>query len=217
MNFRRQSLNVFCVGYFLALSLKQCKYGNAFSFPGNVKTSNSAACRQVDRSTKLQALYTNNEIPIDLTHSHVMSEEEVKPLIKLKKGEKKEKWLNSYAFFYVIASILTLPPWWLAMTITDAVCNKFPDLDPNRSFYDKTGKIWAKAFLTITNSMPTYSGDISRLDDSKEQTPCLFVANHASWLDIPVLCTILSPVFKFIAKGELMKVICIGKQLEGVS
>ena len=34
---------------------------------------------------------------------------------------------------------------------------------------------------------------------------------------IPVLCTVLDPVFKFIAKGELLKVPCIGQQLEGVS
>ena len=34
--------------------------------------------------------------------------------------------------------------------------------------------------------------------------------------DIPVLCTVLDPVFKFIAKGELSKVPCIGTQLSGV-
>jgi 1-acyl-sn-glycerol-3-phosphate acyltransferase len=34
-------------------------------------------------------------------------------------------------------------------------------------------------------------------------------------VDIPVLCTVLDPVFKFIAKGELAKVPCIGTQLSG--
>lgn len=34
-------------------------------------------------------------------------------------------------------------------------------------------------------------------------------------VDIPVLCTVLNPVFKFIAKGELAKVPCIGTQLSG--
>lgn len=43
----------------------------------------------------------------------------------------------------------------------------------------------------------------------------MYVANHASWLDIPVICTVLNPVFKFIAKGELVKVPCIGHQLTG--
>ncbi len=215
MIFRRQCLNLLCITCSLALILDQCSVGNAFTFPTNVKPTKVA--NNQETSTTLQAVYTNNQIPVDLTKSYVLSEEDVKPIIKLKKGEKKEKWLNSYAFLYMFASILTLPPWWLAMTITDAVCNKFPDLDPHRSFYDKTGKIWAKAFLAITNSTPTFSGDVSRLDESQELKPCLFVANHASWLDIPVLCTVLAPVFKFIAKGELMNVVCIGKQLRGVS
>ena len=56
--------------------------------------------------------------------------------------------------------------------------------------------------------------DVDRLREG--QGPCLYVANHASWLDIPVLCTVLDPVFKFIAKGELGQVPCIGQQLNGV-
>ena len=158
-----------------------------------------------------------DDVPIDLTKSFVLTKEEINPLIKLNKDGGKEKWINAYGAFYVIASIITLPLWWTAMTITNAVCNAFPDLDPHRSFYDTTGKIWAKAFLTLTNSFPTFSGDIERLNDNSGQKACLYVANHASWLDIPVLCTILSPLFKFIAKGELLKVPCIGKQLSGVS
>ena len=83
--------------------------------------------------------------------------------------------------------------------------------------YDATGKVWAKGFLALTNSSPSFSGDLERLEELKEPQACLYVANHASWLDIPVICTVLSPVFKFIAKGELLKVPCIGKQLKGVS
>ncbi|GMH77021.1 hypothetical protein TL16_g07264, partial [Triparma laevis f. inornata] len=43
----------------------------------------------------------------------------------------------------------------------------------------------------------------------------LIVANHASWLDIPVLCTAVDGPFKFIAKGELTQVPLIGQQLTG--
>ena len=91
------------------------------------------------------------------------------------------------------------------------------DNDDNRSLYDKTGKIWSKTWLTMTNSYPTITGNLERLKAGDEGGACLFVANHASWLDIPVLCTVLDPVFKFIAKGELAKVPCIGTQLSGVS
>ena len=67
----------------------------------------------------------------------------------------------------------------------------------------------------MTNSYPTVSGNLERVRKGNELGPCLYVANHASWLDIPVLCTVLDPVFKFIAKGELSKVPCIGTQLSG--
>jgi 1-acyl-sn-glycerol-3-phosphate acyltransferase len=130
------------------------------------------------------------------------------------------------------------------MFLTDCVYQLFPDVDPHRVVYDQTGKLWSKAWLSLTNSYPSISGyDVGTLlqleandhDDTKnkkeeeqkkeknvvgtEEKPraCLFVANHASWLDIPVLCTVLDPVFKFIAKGELSNVPCIGQQLKGVS
>lgn len=35
-----------------------------------------------------------------------------------------------------------------------------------------------------------------------DERGALIVANHASWLDIPVLCTAVDGPFKFIAKGE---------------
>lgn len=97
-----------------------------------------------------------------------------------------------------------------------AIVAKKGDNDVNKAEYDNTGKIWAKAWLTATNSYPTISGNLERLQAGNDAGACLFVANHASWLDIPVLCTVLDPVFKFIAKGELSKVPCIGQQLAGV-
>jgi 1-acyl-sn-glycerol-3-phosphate acyltransferase len=87
--------------------------------------------------------------------------------------------------------------------------------DPHRSAYDATGKLWAKSWLTLVNSMPSYSGEVEQIREGSSG-PCLYVANHASWLDIPILCTVLDPVFKFIAKGELRGVPCIGQQLVGV-
>lgn len=214
--------------------LKQCWYTyciflicfqhsvDAFVFlPANVNRSGLSTTHTTISKLggmKLHSTTANNDdFPIDLQKSYVLTEEEISPIVKLNKESGKEKWVNAYGFVYIIASAITLPLWWTAMTVTDAVCNAFPDLDPHRSVYDATGKVWAKSFLTIANSFPSFSGDTERLKDSKEPQACLYVANHASWLDIPVLCTVLSPVFKFIAKGELLKVPCIGKQLIGVS
>jgi 1-acyl-sn-glycerol-3-phosphate acyltransferase len=148
----------------------------------------------------------------------VLTDEEVSPIFRLKKGEEgevqKEKVLNLFGIYTIFVSILTSVPWAMAMVVVDAICSKFPDLDPNRNFFDGTGKVWAKSWLTLTNSFPTVSGDLSWLEADNGKT-CLYVANHGSWLDIPVLCTVLDPVFKFIAKGELRSLPCVGHQLTG--
>jgi 1-acyl-sn-glycerol-3-phosphate acyltransferase len=123
--------------------------------------------------------------------------------------------INAYGLWCAAVSVITLPIWSAAMFLVNLLSKINKKFDANKAIYDKTGKIWAKTWLTLIGSFPTISGDIDRLKGSKG--PCLFVANHASWLDIPILCTVLDPVFKFIAKGSLRKVPCIGQQLAGVS
>jgi 1-acyl-sn-glycerol-3-phosphate acyltransferase len=168
-------------------------------------------------SQEVAATAPLNEGPsIGYTSTCLLPPSEINPIITLKKGQPKEKIINPFGLYSILITIILNPIWSLAMFITDAVCNAFPDLDPSRAFYDYTGKIWSRAWLTIADSYPTISGDVERLEDNGLGA-CLFVANHASWLDIPVLCTVLDPVFKFIAKGELKAIPCIGQQLVGVS
>ncbi len=145
------------------------------------------------------------------TRSFQLSREEINPIISLGKDDK-EKVVNVFGLWCLVVSLITGPIWMLAMKLVHRMEN-----DENRAMYDMTGKIWAKTWLTMTNSYPTISGNMERLRAGNDAGACLFVANHASWLDIPVLCTVLDPVFKFIAKGELAKVPCIGTQLSGVS
>jgi hypothetical protein len=145
------------------------------------------------------------------SQSFVLSREEVNPLFSVGKGEK-EKLVNGFGLWTLFVSLITGPIWMLAMKLV----HRMED-DENRQLYDMTGKIWSKTWLTLINSYPTISGDLERLKAGNDNGACLFVANHASWLDIPVLCTVLDPVFKFIAKGELSKLPCIGTQLSGVS
>ena len=154
---------------------------------------------------------------IGYTSSCFLPPSEIHPIITLKKGEPKEKIINSFGIFTIIIASVLSPIWALAMFVVDAICNAFPDLDPNRAFYDYTGKVWSRSWLAVADSYPTISGDTERLKEDNDLGACLFVANHASWLDIPVLCTVLDPVFKFIAKGELKSIPCIGQQLVGVS
>lgn len=144
--------------------------------------------------------------------SFVLSSEEVKPIIKFGSGES-EKVVNAFGLWALVVSLITGPIWQAVMSILNVIYSINKNLDPDRSFYDSTGKAWAKSWLTMTFSYPTFSGEFESIKN--RDGPCLYVANHASWLDIPVLCTILEPVFKFIAKGELKGVPCIGTQLSG--
>lgn len=144
-----------------------------------------------------------------------LAPDEVKPLYTFNKGGEKEKLVNAFGIWTLVVSFLTGPVWALVMTILNQMNKQFEDMDPNRVIYDRTGKIWSNVWLTLTNSYPSFSGEIKEL--KKGQGACLYVANHASWLDIPVICTVLDPVFKFISKAELKSVPCIGQQLDGVS
>jgi Acyltransferase len=143
--------------------------------------------------------------------SFVLSKVECQPILRIGKDEN-EKVVNAFGLWCLLVSLITGPIWMAGMALVQATVSE--EQDPHRSLFDKTGKVWAKAWLTLTNSYPTISGETNTLPVGR---PCLYVANHASWLDIPVLCTVLDPVFKFIAKGELRKAPCIGQQLAGVS
>lgn len=145
-----------------------------------------------------------------------LSADEVNSVVKLGK-EPKQKVINPFGLWCMAVSLVICPIWYLALQFTAATYKMSDAWDPNREFYDGLGKIWAKVFLTLIDSYPTFSGELKLLQKGPHNKPCLFVANHASWLDIPVLCTCTDQVFKFIAKGELGKLPCIGDQLSGVS
>lgn len=202
----------------------------------NSNSSSSSSRNSRDSSSSKQ----DQEGPaIGYSKSCLLSPSQIQPILTLKKGTPGEKIINAFGLYTILVTFLLNPLWALAMFLVDGVYKMFPDMDPNRAIYDSTGKLWSKVWLTLTNSYPSMSGrtveDVLKSlksgssssggDNEKEeeeeeeenhkQTACLFVANHASWLDIPVLCTVLDPVFKFIAKGELLNVPCIGQQLTG--
>uniref|UniRef100_A0A7S2YNN3 Phospholipid/glycerol acyltransferase domain-containing protein n=1 Tax=Entomoneis paludosa TaxID=265537 RepID=A0A7S2YNN3_9STRA len=135
------------------------------------------------------------------------------PIFKVGKGAK-QKVLNLQGLWVAAASIVTIPVWIMALTLEQLYMKVNRKWDENRSVFDKTGKIWAKVWLKLIGSYPTQSGNVEMLKGGGIG-PCLYVANHGSWLDIPIVCTVLQPVFKFIAKGDLKNVPGIGQQLRG--
>lgn len=153
------------------------------------------------------------QIDVSQEETFTLSMEEIDPLLRFGSGDS-EKVVNAFGLKCLLVSLLTGPIWMAAMMIVHKLSDMNPKWDPHHSIYDATGKVWSKTWLSLTGCIPAVTGHVQQLQEG--QTPCLYVANHASWLDIPILCTVLDPVFKFIAKGELSKVPCIGQQLKGV-
>ena len=219
MKFSRACTQTFVAIVATSITLQPCLV-QSFT-PSNMASINKQM--KIARTT----LFASSIIPSDeqpsigFENTCILPRSDIHPIIKLKEGAPKEKFVNAHGLYCILVTIILNPIWAVAMWITDSVCKAFPDLDPNRAFYDYTGKVWSRLWLTVTDSYPTISGDVDRIRIPKNEEDslgaCLFVANHSSWLDIPILCTVLDPVFKFIAKGELKSIPCIGQQLVGVS
>mmetsp|Transcript_27437 Transcript_27437/g.58549 ORF Transcript_27437/g.58549 Transcript_27437/m.58549 type:complete len:311 (+) Transcript_27437:201-1133(+) len=171
----------------------------------------------------------NNYTPLSQRNSpsHILTHTQISPLFTFTKNkndptkEPTAKFLNLTGFYHLLVIATTLPFWVLAMHITRFLGDTFPEFDPNRAKFDYTGKIWCRIYLSLTDCYPEIEGDLSRLKedrgDGTGNGACLFVANHSSFLDIAVLCCVLDPVFKFIAKDSLKAFPGVGLQLVGVS
>jgi len=209
-----QRLNLFVLGVLLSSS-------RSSAFQTSLKTRRQAVKTTSSMPTSSSVLQlhvdeTDRHHDDRVQNSYKLSMDEINPIFRMSNGDK-EKVINAHGLWCLFVTILTGPVWAAVMFAVDFY-NKNIDSewDPHRAVYDKTGKIWSKIWLSMTDSYPTSSGEVDFLKEGGNGA-CLYVANHASWLDIPVICTVLDPVFKFIAKGELAKVPCIGQQLVGVS
>jgi 1-acyl-sn-glycerol-3-phosphate acyltransferase len=147
-----------------------------------------------------------------------LTKDDARVLLRFGSGDS-EKIITLFGLYCAVVSMVTGLIWMAAMSLVGLSINQQDLVDPHRAIFDATGKVWAKVWLSLIGSYPTITGNVEQIHVSKDNEQgnpaCLYVANHASWLDIPVLCTVLDPVFKFIAKGELAKVPCVGQQLHG--
>jgi len=202
-------LLIVCLGTYWDASTKV----QAFSTKPLTSYSIKTPTKPFLRTSYLSVAAGSNEDLVSFK-SAVVPEEDLHPLFKIGTGEK-EKIVNAFGVWTFVVSLITCPIWYLAMKLVNAINMMFEDLDPNREFYDFTGKVWSRVWLFMTASYPEITGDVDEI--GKRKGACLYVANHASWLDIPIVCTVLDPVFKFISKGSLKGLPCIGDQLVGVS
>jgi 1-acyl-sn-glycerol-3-phosphate acyltransferase len=74
----------------------------------------------------------------------------------------------------------------------------------------KIGRIWAKCILSVANIKVTVKG-ISNLTPRRS---CIYMPNHMSNLDIPVLQAYLPVQFRWLAKAELFKIPVFGQAMQ---
>ena len=191
------------------------EYSSRTSLPASIQSDE-------DMISTSQRQIKTSQVPLSLQNrpSRVLSIEEIKPILRFKsKSSGKDKVLNITGAYHLAVIVLTIPFWLAAMKITELLDDTFEGFDKDRAKYDYTGKIWCRTYLSSTNSYPILEGDVDRLkvgpNGEMTEGACMFVANHASFLDIAVLCTVLDPVFKFIAKDSLRKFPAVGTQLVG--
>ena len=179
--------------------------------PENTATTNEESLDASLPSEKNIPLSLQTNIP-----SYILSIAEMKPMLKWEK-DGKEKILNAVGMYHLAIIALTMPFWMAAMDTLHLLGDAIEGFDENRAKFDYAGKVWCRSYLKLTNCYPEVAGDVSRLKVGNGNGACLFVANHASFLDIAVLCCVLDPVFKFIAKDSLKDFPGVGRQLVGVS
>lgn len=125
-------------------------------------------------------------------------------------------YLNPFAIYHGVTSILLGIPWFIALNI----CQLFYKLTNNK--FDKlrvmpvyASMIWGSLLLKLTRSMPHVEGREILEKFYKEDRAAMFVANHSSFMDIPFVGTSIGwRNYKFISKAELGKVPILGRSIK---
>lgn len=86
------------------------------------------------------------------------------------------------------------------------------------SFFSKTGnsvhwvaRIWGRTILWVSAIRVTLSG----LENIDPKRSCIYMSNHQSNFDIPVLLSALPVQFRWLAKAELFKIPIFGRGMRG--
>ena len=116
----------------------------------------------------------------------------------------KTKATNIWGIIFGVQCWSLMLVWLIGMIFFMPFKMLFPQLDRNGILIDAGGRWWSR-LVTFPHSIPRISG-YKNLPPRAE--PCLYIANHASWLDIPILGGYLPPM-KFVCKKELTKVISL--------
>ena len=73
-----------------------------------------------------------------------------------------------------------------------------------------SGRIWSRALLAAAGARVRYHGRRHAF----EHSPCIFIANHQSMVDIWVMLSLVPPETRFVAKQELFRIPIFGWALK---
>jgi 1-acyl-sn-glycerol-3-phosphate acyltransferase len=124
-------------------------------------------------------------------------------------------YLNPYAIFYGVTSILLGIPWFIALNLCQlmyAISDKFDKMKWYPSLFSH---MWGVALMNLTRSNPKITGQEILDKFMSEGRAAMFVANHNSFMDIPFVGTSLGwRNYKMISKVELGKVPILGRSIK---
>lgn len=123
--------------------------------------------------------------------------------------------LNPFAIYYGLVAIFFGIPWFLALTFTQFLYlitgNRF---DRQRRIPVHINQVWGTILMVLTRCYPKMENRDILKKHFASKRPAMFVANHSSWDDIPLLGgTIGFKNYKIVAKKELEKVPILGKAI----
>ena len=95
--------------------------------------------------------------------------------------------LNWFGLLFGLQSAVFLGViWYIGISACEQVCSR-TGWDEDRKFHDRLGKWWSWANLALGGCSPAIFGQDNL---PAEGTGALFVSNHASWFDIPLVAQV---------------------------
>ena len=120
-----------------------------------------------------------------------------KPMFKVFK-----KAINPWGIVFGVQCWAIMLLWFVGMLLFMPIKTLFGNrIDKDGILIDSLGRWWSR-LVSFPHSLPRVTG-VENLPPKNEA--CIYIANHASWMDIPILGGFLPPL-KFVCKKELTKV-----------
>eukprot|EP00624_Nannochloropsis_granulata_P000348 evm.model.NODE_11327_length_113420_cov_67.305626.13 len=115
--------------------------------------------------------------------------------------------INAFGFYFCFMALFWAIPWGVFLILYKASLEFMDKIDPRRYNVDRSSALWGWLTSISTDSLPEITGT-----ENIPKGPAVFVANHASWMDVPYTAQL--PVrAKYLAKADLAKIPILGNAM----